>query len=237
MTPRLTRRRLPGDVGIVIAQINSILDSMKIHIARLHLFSACRRPARIGSADRSISGQSLVETALILPVLLMLLFNAVNFGYYFLIAINIAAAPRSAVSYSIQGNSSPSGTALPAAGPSATTTSVSYLAYQDLTGAIYSPSNTPVRVCSAVLGVSSAGTAKQTAKCTSYGNTYSFSSVPSDPESPNFVLNQVDLAYSFSPLINGTMFNIFTLAAPTCSSSGGAVTCTFHRQVAMRAMN
>lgn len=40
-----------------------------------------------------------------------------------------------------------------------------------------------------------------------------------------------------TPLINGTMFNIFTLAAPTCSSTGGAITCTFHRQVAMRAMN
>jgi hypothetical protein len=185
----------------------------------------------------SSSGQSLVETALLLPFLLMLVFNAVNFGYFFLIAINIAAAPRSGVAYSIQGNASPSATSLPAAGPSATTTSVSYLTYQDLSGAIYSPSATPVQVCSAQLGISSPGTSTQTAECRSYGGAYTFPSPASDPESPAFVLNEVDVAYTFTPLINGTFFNILTLASPTCSSSGGSVSCTFHRQVVMRAMN
>ena len=191
----------------------------------------------VRAGNRSTSGQSLVETALVLPVLLMLLFNAVNFGYFFLIAVNLAAAPRSGVAYSIQGNASAVASSMPAAGPSTTTTSVSYLTYQDMTGAIYSPSNTPVRVCSAILGLNSAGNVSQTAKCASYGGTYTFPSVASDPESPDFVLNQVDVAYSFSPLISGTMFNIFTLASPVCTSSGGTVTCTFHRQVAMRAMN
>lgn len=193
--------------------------------------------AIIREGVRSSSGQSLVETALILPLLLMLLFNAVNFGYFFLIAVNIAAAPRSGVAYSIQGNASPSATSLPAAGPSTTTTTVSYLTYQDMTGAIYSPSGTPVQVCSAILGVNSPGNNTQTAKCASYGNSYSFPSPSSDPESPNFVLNQVDVAYKFSPLINGTVFNIFTLASPVCTSSGGSVSCTFHRQAVMRAMN
>jgi len=167
----------------------------------------------------------------------MLLFNAVNFGYYFLIAINVAAAPRSGVAYSIQGNASPSATALPAAGPSSTTTTISYLTYQDMTGAIYSPSSTPVQVCSAILGVNNAGNSTQTAKCTSYGNAYSFPTPASDPESPSFVLNEVDVAYTFSPLITGAMFNIFTLASPTCTSSGGTVSCTFHRKVVMRSMN
>jgi uncharacterized membrane protein len=51
------------------------------------------------------------------------------------------------------------------------------------------------------------------------------------------VLNQVDVAYTFSPLINGSIFNIFILATPVCSSTGGSVSCTFHRQVLMRAMN
>lgn len=193
--------------------------------------------ASLRAANRSESGQSLVETALLLPMVLMLLFNAVNFGYYFLIAVNIAAAPRTGAAYSIQGNASPTASSLPAAGPSSTNTSVSYLTYQDLTGAIYSPSGTPVQVCSAVLGVNSAGNTTQTAKCASYGSTYTFPAPASDPESPNFVLNEVDVAYTFTPLINGTMFNIFTLAAPTCSSSGGSVSCTFHRKVAMRAMN
>ena len=195
------------------------------------------RAATVRAVDRSESGQSLVETALLLPTLLMLLFNAVNFGYFFLIAVNIAAAPRSGVAYSIQGNASPNASSLPAAGPSSTITTVSYLTYQDLAGAIYSPSGTPVQVCSAVLGVNSPGISTQTAKCASYGGTYTFPAPASDPESPQFVLNQVDVAYKFSPLINGTMFNIFILAAPVCSSSGGSVSCTFHRKVVMRAMN
>jgi Flp pilus assembly protein TadG len=203
----------------------------------LHRTASADRAAIIGDTGRSTSGQSLVETALILPLLLMLLFNAVNFGYFFLMAVNLAAAPRSGVAYSIQGNASPSATSLPAAGPSSTTTTVSYLTYQDMTGAIYSPSGTPVQVCSAILGVNNAGNSTQTAKCASYGSTYTFPTPASDPESPNFVLNQVDVAYTFTPLINGTMFNIFTLAAPTCSSSSGSVSCTFHRQVVMRAMN
>lgn len=198
---------------------------------------ATNRAANIRDGNRSTSGQSLVETALLLPLLLMLLFNAVNFGYFFLIAVNLAAAPRSGVAYSTQGNASPSVSSLPAAGPSSTTTTVSYLTYQDLTGAIYSPSGTPVQVCSAILGLSNPGNSTQTAKCASYGGTYSFPAPASDPESPNFVLNEVDVAYTFTPLINGTMFNIFTLAAPTCSSSSGSVSCTFHRKVVMRAMN
>src|SRR5580704_8085180 len=91
--------------------------------------------ALLRDSDRSSSGQSLIETALLLPMLLMLLFNAVNFGYFFLIALNMAAAPRSGVAYSIQGYSSPSSGFLPSAGPSTTAATVSYLTYQDLTGA------------------------------------------------------------------------------------------------------
>lgn len=172
-----------------------------------------------------------------LPVLLMLLFNAVNFGYFFLIAINVAASPRSGGTYSIQGFASPVADALPVAGPSTAATSVSYLTYQDMTGAIYSPSNTPVQICSATLGLNNSGTSAQTAKCANYGSAYGFPAPDSDPESPEFVLNRVDVAYSFTPLINGTLFSIFTLASPICSSTSGSVTCTFHRQIEMRAMN
>lgn len=209
---------------------------------RLRIAAFSRPVARrcldlLGDSDRSSSGQSLVETALLLPVLLMLLFNAVNFGFFFLVALNMAAAPRSGVAYSIQGYSSPSSELLPSAGPSSTTAAVSYLTYQDLTGAIYSPSATPVQVCSQAIGLNNTGASTQAAKCTAFGGTYSFPAPTSDPESPSFVLNQVDVAYTFSPLINGTIFNIFVLAAPVCSSTSGSVSCTFHRQVLMRAMN
>src|SRR5258708_34830608 len=55
-----------------------------------------------GFADGQ-SGQSLMETALILPFLMMLAFEAINFGYFFFTAVNIAASPRQGVEYSIQG--------------------------------------------------------------------------------------------------------------------------------------
>ncbi len=51
----------------------------------------------------SSSGQALVETALIVPFLLMLALNTINFAYFFVVAINLAAAPRSGTLYSTLG--------------------------------------------------------------------------------------------------------------------------------------
>lgn len=48
---------------------------------------------------RCSSGQALLETALVLPVLLALIFNVINFGYFFLVPLNLSAAPRSGVEY------------------------------------------------------------------------------------------------------------------------------------------
>ena len=97
---------------------------------------------------RCSSGQRMVEIALILPLLLMVILNAVNFGYFFLVALNLAAAPRSGAEYSIQGFTSPGQVTLPKAGPLTTTTTVSYLTYQDMRGALRSPSNASIQVCS-----------------------------------------------------------------------------------------
>ena len=145
-----------------------------MRVAELSRSIARRCLALFRDSDRSSSGQSLVETALLLPMLLMLLFNAVNFGYFFLVALNMAAAPRSGVAYSIQGYSSPSSGSLPGAGPSTTTAAVSYLTYQDMTGAISSPAATPVQVCSQAIGLSNTGATTQVAKCSAFGGTYTF---------------------------------------------------------------
>ena len=94
----------------------------------------------------SCSGQSLVETALLLPFMLALALNVINFGYFFVIAINLAAAPRSGALYSILGASTPASAqgsfrGLPPAVASGCTGSwpascdVSDLTYGDLTGA------------------------------------------------------------------------------------------------------
>ena len=193
---------------------------------------------------RGSSGQALVETILLIPLLLVIILNAVNFGYFFLMALNITSSSRSSGLYSIMGSATPPAQSLPNAGPYNTNTSVSYIAYQDLTGAVYSPStsNTGVQVCSPSVGVLNAGTVNQQSKCTSFG-IGSFPAADVDPElnqgstGPAFLLNRVDVAYQFSPPIPLMPLNILTLLGPNCSSSGGVVTCVFYRHTEMRAMN
>ena len=199
---------------------------------------------RIRKLARNSSGQALIETVLVLPLLLTIVLNAVNFAFFFLMALNITAASRTSGIYSIMGGATPSAIALPNAGPQTTSTTVSYLAYQDLTGAVYSPStsNTGVNVCSSTVGVSAGGITN----CTSYGISGGFpSTAEADPElnadssGPAFLLNRVDVAYKFNPPVPLTPFNLFVFVAPNCAASGGAfgtVTCTFYRHIEMREM-
>jgi len=191
---------------------------------------------RIGRVRKlkSASGQSLVETAIMVPLLLMFILNAINFGYFFFVAVNLAAAPRSGVEYSILGFATPGYLSLPAPGGTNTTTSVSYLTLNDMTGALANGGNAKVQVCTSYSGVSGSGSS-QTSNCTQYNSSPTYEPAP-DPEAPNFVLNRVDVTYQFTPLIPGTPFNIVLLASPICSTTSG-VTCTFHRQASMRVMN
>ncbi len=184
---------------------------------------------------KSASGQSLIETALLVPLILLVTFNAINFGYYFLVALHLASAPRAGVQYSILGDESavPDG-ALPAVGPSNNTGTVSYLAYQDMSG-LTGTSGTAMQVCSIKVGaLIDPGTSTQHASCTSYGAAAdpAFPAATSDPESPLFVLHRVDVQYTVTPLIGGMSFKFggvdFGLLTPGL---------TFHRQVSMRAIN
>ena len=209
------------------------------------------------TSPEDIRGQSLVETALMLPLLVMLVLNVVNLGYFFLVAVNLTGAARTAALYAIEGGASPMAGAIPSSGGSAPTTSkasVTYLVYEDLTGALASPTGVTVQVCSqANLDSSGAGTNTNTGAvlrancetCTSSGctpangsassNSYNGSPVPSlDPEAPGFVLNRVDVRYDVAPLIPGTIFNIPLRASGMCNSGG---TCSFFRHAEMRAMN
>ena len=191
---------------------------------------------------RSSAGQALIETILLVPLMLLIVLNVINFGYFFVVAVNLAASPRSGVEYSMLGFATPGAFSLPAAG------AVSYLAQQDLTGAINAPTGANIQVCSSTIGVSGTGST-QTTKCKTCtgaptgtsltcGATGTGSPAPSsDPEAPNFMLDRVDVDYTFSPLIPGTPFGLALLPISTCSSNAGTVTCVFHRQVSMREMN
>lgn len=194
----------------------------------------------ISGRYRDSRGQALVETALVIPLLLLIVLNAINFGYYFLVALNISAAPRSGVEYLIMGFSTPATLGIPPTGPSSSTTSVSYLTYQDMTGALANPQSATVQICSKTLGLNGPGTSKciqcPSGSCGTTPNNGS-PAPASDPEPSRFVLQRVDVAYSFSPIIRGTPFGIVLLPSTACSSSSGSITCTFHRQVSMRSMD
>lgn len=210
----------------------------------------------LSSLSFQSSAQALVETALIVPLLLMAVLNVINFGYFFLVAVNLAAAPRSGGLYSILGESTPASRqatfgGLPPAGDCSTTSSVSYLTtrdVQDLANAgCSSGGDASLQVCSTTACsagaacVSGSGTSMES-QCQTFGSTpaYTFPSVTYDPENngstPLFYLNRVDIAYQFTPLIRGAAFNVALLAAPICTTSGG-VSCVFHQRAVMREMN
>ena len=203
-----------------------------------------RRPV----AERNSRGQSLVETALVLPLLVMVVLNVVNLGYFFLVLSNLTGAARTATMYSTEGSATPAATALPTSGGASPTTSlfsVTYLTFQDMTGALWNPTGASVQVCSPInINGSNSGTngsgATQKANCETCTSGSGCSAagtgspVPaSDPEAPNFILNQVDISYTFNTLIPGKLFNIPLQASAMCNSGS----CTFVRRARMRGMN
>jgi Flp pilus assembly protein TadG len=204
-------------------------------------------------------GQSLVETALMMPLLLLLVLNVVNLAYFFLVTTNLTAAARSATLDSIEGSYSPYALEEAPSGTSSSTitttpNTVTYTAYQDLTGAVWNPTNSlnSIQVCTQVntnsttnSGVNGTGTSQvaNCLACTSSGcsaaNGYAGSPAPSaDPEAPSFVLNQVDITYCFQTLIPGAIFNIPLQASAICNTGSvcGAGSCQFTRRARMRSM-
>ena len=167
------------------------------------------------------SGQSLLETAIFLPILILLIAYAVDFGYFFIVAANLASASRSAAEYSIQGFESPAQSALPAAGPITTYTSVAALAVGDLSSLAGSATITTVQVCSKSVGVNNNVT-----ECSSYGPAGTTYTPATDPEAPTFLLNRVDVTYTVQPPIPLSFFSFSLLPSMK-----------FHRQVSMRAMD
>jgi Flp pilus assembly protein TadG len=160
-------------------------------------------------------GQSLIEVALMIPILTVLICYAVDFGFFFLVATSLNSAARNAIEYSIQGTSSPA----QAAEPAATVISNLAIAGIGLSGA--STSTVSVQVCSSAVGVNSSNNTTQcTTPSTGAG---AVSGTPDvDPESPRFQLNRVDVVYTFTPPV--------PIPASIFPST------TFHRTVEMRAM-
>jgi len=162
-------------------------------------------------------GQSLLETAIAMPLLLGLAFNIINWGYLWFIVLTLSAAPRMGAQYATQGGAAGTGTA-PGAG------AVRDLVYDNLTHAISgaTTSNAAVQVCSSSIGVvSSTGVAL----CNQFGPAFAFPAPAADPEAPVYVLDRVDVEYNVTPIIPGKAFSVILPA-----------NLKFHRQVSMRSL-
>lgn len=166
-------------------------------------------------------GQSLVEIALMMPVLILLMAYAVDFSYFFLAAANITSAARNAAQYSILGYEGPAQTAEPVAGPVSTVSSVAALAMDDISRLIASSTTTRVQVCSKIIGVTG-----NLANCSAYGPAGTTYTVTADPEAPRFVLQRVDVTYTVQPPVPMSVFGHSLLPSMQ-----------FHRQVSMRSMD
>lgn len=172
---------------------------------------------RLFHRTRDDSGQSLLETAVTMPLLLGIAFNIINLGYFWFTILTMSAAPRVGVQYSAQGGM----TATTAVAPTAS--DVSNLVYDNMTQALHgtTTSNVAVRVCSSSVGVNASG---QTL-CSSFGPAFTFNANTTDPEAPVFVLNRVDVGYTVTPLIPGSAFSV---VLPS--------NLNFKRQVSMRSL-
>jgi TadE-like protein len=173
-------------------------------------------------------GSSLVETAMVVPVLVLMLCFAIDIGYFFIVAANLVSSSRTAVLYSGQGFASPAQQELPSAGTSGSlsdTAGVAGLAGGDMSGLANMTTKTTVEVCSKEIGVTQTSNGYITSCSTFPSGTLSFTP-DQDPESNNGMLTQrVDVVYTVSPPIP---LNFFTFTMPSL---------TVHWSAEMRAVD
>lgn len=159
-------------------------------------------------------GSSLIETAMVMPVLVLMLCFAIDIGYFFIVAANLVSSSRNAVLYSGQGFAAPGGGQLPSpgtAGSLADIAGVAGLAGGDLSGLANMASKTTVEVCSKQIGVTQTSNGYVTNCSTFPSGTLSFTP-DQDPESTNGMLAQrVDVVYTVSPPIP---IDFFTFTMP-----------------------
>jgi len=112
--------------------------------------------------------------------------------------------------------------------------------YQDMKGSLPSAaSSASVKVCSSSVGLTVTG-GQTLAQCKIFTSATDAGTVtgtaPVDPEqaTTGFKLHEVDITYTFTPLIPGRVFGAILLALPVCNSAG--TSCTLHKSVYMRAM-
>jgi len=161
---------------------------------------------------KQCTGSSLVEFALVLPVLTLLAVNVVNFGAFFFAWITVANASRSAAQYA-----SMAGATVLSPRP-ATAAQVAAVVSTDISS-LLNRSSLAVRLCTRN---------GSTVACTTSG-TGTFSNPVADAraEAPSFVMAWVDIGYTYQPVIPLFQF-------PGLGIHATLPTTTIHRQTVMR---
>lgn len=163
---------------------------------------------RLLNGGNASCGQSLVECALVLPVIFILIVNLVNFGAFFYAWITVSNAARAGADYAILGGLSAGSP------PTPTGTQVVNVITQDVLS-LPNRGSVTVNVCQTINKsvTTLAGT------CTSTGT---------DPEPTSFQAITVDVTYTYQPLIPaGFQFGNLNLYATIPST-------TIHRRAVMR---
>jgi Flp pilus assembly protein TadG len=181
-----------------------------------------------GPPATDCQGSSLVETAMVMPILVLMLCFAIDIGYFFIVAANLVSSSRNAALYSGQGFVSPAQQQLPSAGTSGSlsdTAGVAGLAGGDMSGLANMATETKVQVCSKEIGVTQTSNGYIT-NCSTYPSGSLTFTPDQDPESNNGMLTQrVDVVYTVSPPIP---VNFFTFTMPSL---------TVHWSAEMRAVD
>ena len=156
------------------------------------------RPRQILSRLRDRKGQALVEFLFILPLVLLLILNLVNFGAFFYAWITVADAARAGANYAIQGGAGVASLSAPTASQ---VTTIVNAAMSSLPNA----SSATVTVCPGTTGCTITNT---------------------EPESAYFNIVEVNVSYAYTPLIRGFSFpnlGIYLTIPPTTISQRAAM--------------
>lgn len=131
-------------------------------------------------------GQTLVEFALVVPLLFLLVVNVVNFGAFFFGWITVANAARAGAQYWVMGGSS-------VGAPDPPSAAQIYTLVQNDISMLLNPGAVTIRACTSTNG---------TVECASTGAaTFSNPAADGRPEAPLYVMGWVDVDYNYQPLI------------------------------------
>jgi hypothetical protein len=171
---------------------------------------------RRDSFRRLISDRAtaLIETAITLPVLLLLMLNGVNFGLYIFGWVTMSNAARAAVEYQAYNGVAvgvPSGPAF---------SDISSLFTTDVSS-LPNKASAKLRVCSNTNGSIS---------CSTWNGPLAGSySAPADPQPSQYTIYYADVEYTYQPLFSAFNF-------PSLQISLTIPPTTIHQQAAMRSM-